>query len=317
MISHAHLRYSACKHTPSWSGNDTGYVLVIVLGLLATLGVMALSLGAATRGDLAQTRRFQDETAAELLAKAGVDWTIHYLNAVERQGTLWQAPWMTQAALFQGRSLGAGTFDVQYTDPGGMLHYGLQDEETRVNLNTAPAVLLAALPGMSPELAEVIIKQRQQEPWGAPEELVYRGLVPIPVWYGSAGQTGLHAYLTVWGSGKINVNTASLVVMAAVPGMTPTLVEAMMRYRQGDDQQLGTMDDRYFRTMADLTTLLGVERSDLERTAALLTVTPSAFRFIATGRVPRGTSQARPHLRLAVLERTGQTTTIRYWRRLD
>ncbi|HSN95608.1 MAG TPA: hypothetical protein VLR10_00275, partial [Nitrososphaeraceae archaeon] len=71
--------------------NDTGYVLVIVLGLLATLGVMALSLGAATRGDLAQTRRFQDDIAAELLAKAGVDWTIHYLNPAARQGTLWQA----------------------------------------------------------------------------------------------------------------------------------------------------------------------------------------------------------------------------------
>ena len=317
MISHEHVRYRACRHTPSWSGNDTGYVLVIVLGLLATLGVMALSLGAATRGDLAQTRRFQDETAAELLAKAGVDWTIHYLNTVARQGTLWQAPWMTQAALFQGRPLGAGTFDVQYTDSGGMLHYGLQDEEARVNLNTAPAVLLAALPGMSTELAEMLIKQRQQAPWGAPEELLHRGLVPAPVWYGSAGQAGLHAYLTVWGSGKINVNTAAPAVMAAVPGMTPTLLEAMLRYRQGDDQQLGTSDDRYFRTMADLTTLLGVERGDLEHPAAFLTVTPSAFRFIATGRVPGGTSQARTHLRLAVIERTGQATTIRYWRRLD
>jgi hypothetical protein len=100
-------------HTTSWSRNNTGYVLVIVLGLLAALSVMALSLGAATRGDLAQTRRFQDETAAELLAKAGVDWTIHYLNTVERQGTLWQVPWTSQATHFQGRHLGAGTFDVQ------------------------------------------------------------------------------------------------------------------------------------------------------------------------------------------------------------
>ena len=90
-----------------------------------------------------------------------------------------------------------------------------------------------------------------------------------------------------------------------------------MRYRQGDDHQLGTSDDRYFRTLADLPTLLEVERGDLERIAALVTVTPSAFRFIATGRVPGGASQARTHLRLAVIERTGQATTLRYWRRLD
>ena len=301
----------------SWSRNTQGYVLVIVMGLLAALGVMALALGAAARVDLAQTRRFQDETVAELLAKAGIDWTIHYLNTVEQQGTLWQAPWTSQVALFQGRSLGVGTFDVQYADPSGTLHYGLQDEEARVNLNTAPVALLAALPGVGTEMAEAIVKHRQQGPWGAPEDLLHRGLVSAPVWHGSPEQAGLSAYLTVWGSGKININTASPVVMTAVPGMTPALVEAIVRYRQGDDQQLGTSDDRYCRTVADLATLIGVDRRGLERAEAFLTVMPSAFRFIATGRVPHGTSPARTHLRLAVIERTAPATTLRYWRRLE
>src|SRR5262249_59863634 len=120
-------------HKMSWSRNRKGYGLIIVMGLLAALGVMALSLGAAARADLAQTRRFQDETAAELLAKAGIDWTIHYLNTVARQGTLWQVPWTSQVAPFQGRLLGAGTFDVQYTEPGGALRYGLQGGGTPVN----------------------------------------------------------------------------------------------------------------------------------------------------------------------------------------
>jgi hypothetical protein len=107
------------------------------------------------------------------------------------------------------------------------------------------------------------------------------------------------------------------VVMTAVPGMTPALVEAIVRYRQGDDQQLGTSDDRYFRTVPDLATLIGVDRSGLERAEVFFTVMPSAFRFIATGRVPHGTSQARTHLRLAVIERTAPGTALRYWRRLD
>src|SRR5262245_42614167 len=161
----------------SWSRSDKGYALIIVMGLLAALGVMALLLGTAARADLAQTRRFQDETTVELLSKAGIDWTIHYLNTAAQQGTMWQAPWMSQAALFQGRPLGAGTFDVQYTDPAGTLHYGLQDEEARVNLNTAPAALLAALPGVGTELAEAIVKHRQQELWKVPEDLLYRSLV--------------------------------------------------------------------------------------------------------------------------------------------
>jgi DNA uptake protein ComE-like DNA-binding protein len=304
-------------YTTSWFRNTHGYVLVIVMGLLAVLGVMALSLGTVTRAELLQTRRFQDETAAELLAKAGIDWTIHYLNTVARQGGLWQVPWMSQAAQFQSRPLGAGTFDVQYTDPSGTLRYGLQDEETRVNLNTAPVALLAALPGVSPELAEAIVTHRQQEPWGVPEALLHRGLISAPVWYGSAEQAGLRTYLTVWGSGKININTASPGVMAAVPGLTPTLVESIVRYRQGDDQQLGTSDDRYFQTVEDLATLTGVDQTGLERAGAFLTVTPTAFRFIVTGRVRSTTSQARPHLLLAVLERTDHTTALRYWRQLD
>jgi hypothetical protein len=49
----------------------------------------------------------------------------------------------------------------------------------------------------------------------------------------------------------------------------------------------------------------------------LLTVTSSAFRFIATGRVSSGTGQARTHQRLAVLERTAEATALRYWRQLD
>ena len=105
--------------------------------------------------------------------------------------------------------------------------------------------------------------------------------------------------------------------MTAVPGMTAALVEAMVRYRQGDDQQLGTSDDRYFRTVADLATLPGVDRSGLERAEVFLTVMPSAFRFIATGRMPHGTSQARTYRRLVVVERTALTTTVPYWRRLD
>jgi DNA uptake protein ComE-like DNA-binding protein len=198
-----------------------------------------------------------------------------------------------------------------------VLHHGLQDEEARLHLNVAPVALLAALPGLGQELAEAIVTHRQQEPWRAPEELLQRGLVTTPVWYGTAGQTGLRAYLTVWGSGKINVNTASPVVLAVLPGITPVMVEAIIRYRQGNDRQLGTADDQYFRAVTDLSQLTEIDRSAVERFGDLLTVTPSAFRCIATGRVTSGAGQVRTHQRLAVLERTAHATSLRYWRRLE
>src|SRR5262249_920765 len=165
-------------------------------------------------------------------------------------------------------------------------------------------------------LAEAIVRQRQQ-PWSTPEVVLQRGLITASAWYGEAGQPGLSAYLTVWGSGKINVNTASPVVLAALPGITPAMVEAIVRYRQGDDGQLGTADDGYFHSVMDLVTVAGIDRSTLERFGDALTVTPSAFRFMATGRVTSGAGPAQVHQRLAVLERTANGTSLRYWRRLD
>ncbi len=286
------------------------------MGLLALLGIMAFSLGAAARVDLAQTRRFQDETAAELLSKAGVEWAIAYLNGVAQEGIAWQAPWTTSAPTFRGRALGPGVFDIQHIDGQGKWGDGLRDEEARVNLNTAPTALLAALPGIGATVAEQLVARRQQTPWRVPEEVVQEGLLTPSAWHGSESQVGLSAYLTVWGNGKINVNTASAVVLAALPGMTQPMVAAIMRYRQGEDAQQDTDDDRHFRTLAALAWLPEVGTPGVARLGALLTVTSSAFRLVATGRVLAGTSQERVSRRLVVVERTGQATALRYWRQL-
>lgn len=305
------------RYTGAGRQAERGYVLVIVMGLLGILGVLSLSLRAATQTSLEQTRHFQDGIAAEFLSRAGIDWVIHHMNTLEKQGTMWQALWLNQPAAFQEHKLGPGTFDVSYRDTAGLLHYGIQDEEARLHINTAPSAALAALPGLSPDIANAIVSQRQQEPWSFPEELVQRGLITPQVWYGSTEQTGLNAYLTTWGSGKINVNTAPPVLLAALPGSSSALVEAIMHYRHGEDTQAGTADDRRFRTLQEIASLPGMDRDALERLSPLLTVTSSAFRFVATGRVTHRMGQAQAHQRFAVIERTANTTSLRYWRKVE
>lgn len=294
-----------------------GYVLIIVMGLLAILGVMSLSLRAATRTSYAQTRRFQDAIATEFLAKAAIDWVIHYVNTLARQDILWQAPWLDHEATFRARKLGSGTFDIRYREASGVMRYGLQDEEARLNINTADAATLAALPGLDHDTAQAIVAQRQQERWRTAEALVQQGLITADAWYGSAEATGLEADLTAWGSGKININTASPRVLAALPGSTPALVEALIRYRQGEDQQLGTADDRRFQALPEAAVVPEMEREAWERVKALLTVTPSAFRFVAIGRSAQRMESAQAHQRFAVLEREANTTLLRYWRKVE
>jgi type II secretory pathway component PulK len=293
---------------------DHGYVLIIVLGLLSALFVMALSLGAAVRSDLAQTRAFQDDIGAEFLAKGGLEWAIHYLHTLERQDTLWQTSWQNQPALFQGRTLGAGTFDLTYVDATGRQRYGLQDEEARINLNSAPSVLLAALPGLTDDLAAAIVSRRQQQPWETPEALVTSGLVAPAVFYGAETPPGLAAYVTVWGSGKINVNTAPLPVLQTLPGMTLAMATALVHYRQGPDQQPGTADDRPVREVTELLQVPGIDAAALQRFAAFVTVVPTAFRSIVTGRMPSLPGGERVYRRLGMIDRTSRPVQVRYWR---
>jgi general secretion pathway protein K len=297
--------------------DEHGFALIIALGFLSIVMIMALSLSAAVRADLEQTRRFQDATAAEFLAKGGVEWAIHYLNMVDTQGHLWQAPWQDQPALFRGRVLGPGIIDLSYVDASGETRYGLQDEEARVNVNTAPAALLAGLPGSTPAIADAIVKQRQQRRLVAPEELVARGIVSAETFYGTAGAPGIDPYLTVWGSGKINLNTAPKPVLGALPGMTAVLAEAIVQHRQGVDRQPGTADDRYFRAVSDLLAVKGMTRATLTRVESWLTVAPTAFRVGVTGQVISGQGGMSVHRRLAIIDRTSRPSRIQYWRRVS
>jgi general secretion pathway protein K len=196
-----------------------------------------------------------------------------------------------------------------------VLHYGVQDEEARLNLLTAPAPLLAALPGSGTELAQAIVAARQPGVWTAPEEILRRGLIAPAAFYGTAEQPGLASYVTVWGSGKVNVNTAPPPVLAALPGMTAAMVQAIVRYRQGEDQQPGTADDRHFREVGELHTLPEMDRQAVEQFETWLTVVPQAFRVMVTGRVAGSQGPDRLHRRLVIIDRTSSPASVRYWQR--
>ncbi|MBI3328686.1 MAG: helix-hairpin-helix domain-containing protein [Nitrospinae bacterium] len=176
---------------------------------------------------------------------------------------------------------------------------------------------MAALPGGTPAIAEAIVAQRQRRRLATPEDLLALGIVSATTFYGTAAEGGFGQYLTVWGSGKININTAPKPVLAALPGMTPAMAEAIVRYRQGEDQEPGTADDRQFREVADLRTLDAIDRAALDPFEALITVVPTAFRVIATGRVVSGQGVTSIHRRLVIIDRASRPTRIQHWRRLS
>ncbi len=56
---------------------------------------------------------------------------------------------------------------------------------------------------------------------------------------------GIARWLTVWGDGQVNLNTASAEVLMTIPGIEASDVEEIIAGRAGPDKEFGTRDDGY------------------------------------------------------------------------
>ena len=92
---------------------------------------------------------------------------------------------------------------------------------------------------------------------------------------------GILDYFTVYGDGKINLNTASEPVMAAIPGISAESARRLADYRVGADGQAFTADDRFFTSFSDLTQVQGLTDLDVELLSQHGTFRSSHFRIVS------------------------------------
>jgi len=113
------------------------------------------------------------------------------------------------------------------------------------------------------------------------EELLMIKGVTKEMYYGTRETPGLGRLLTVYGDGRINVNTAPLPVLRALSkDMDIEAAESMDEYRREKDRDLS--DPAWYRTVPRMT--------NIQIDARLITTTSSVFRIISRGRL-RGMSQ--------------------------
>jgi general secretion pathway protein K len=113
------------------------------------------------------------------------------------------------------------------------------------------------------------------------EELMMIKGVTKEMYYGTRETPGLGRLLTVYGDGRINVNTAPLPVLRALSkDMDIEAAESMDEYRREKDRDLA--DPAWYRTVPRMT--------NIQIDARLITTTSSVFRIISRGRL-RGMSQ--------------------------
>jgi competence ComEA-like helix-hairpin-helix protein len=144
-----------------------GSILVGVLWCMVLLSVLVIGVLHTSRMDLLVVKNYGDRVQAHYLALAGVERAkaLLFQDVVTRQQTAKNhtGSLYDDAKDFQNVPLGRGKFQVFRRAPqeeGGGIVYGICDEESRLNLNSASAIQLTNLAGMTPDILGAIMVWR-------------------------------------------------------------------------------------------------------------------------------------------------------------
>jgi len=257
------------------AGGQSGFVLVSVLWVLALLTVVTLSYGYRARLEVQAARYRLDSGQARMAARAAVERGILELQNkhladqavvvggrdVFAPSTHFGQPWARGGDLYKA----GGALTVDATMAADRAEYTIEDLEGRVSLNTAPEVVVEALPGVSLAVARRLNHRRSEAtPFADPVEL--RGIDGISEkdWVGGPDTPGLRELVTVHGDGRINVNTATEAVLAHLPEVGEGLARDILEARNGADGESGTADDMGWTGWDDFSVGTGITGAALQ-----------------------------------------------------
>ncbi|MGD1000474.1 MAG: hypothetical protein ABSA67_07225 [Candidatus Brocadiia bacterium] len=230
-------------------------VALVLLGFLtAVMGTVSIEL--LTESRISNGRHMQ--VTAFYIARAGIEAGVNQLLAAKSPGYegLGDAWHSSQNAELRETLLGGneghavGLYKVAYFDvDSGQERIGIADEESKLNINKAdPAALRRLDPAFSEDFVNSIVERRQQRPFLMLSELTH--LKAAPPNFLTKERESL---LTVWGDGKVNINTAPRAVLASL-GIDEGNVKKIEEFRKGTG---GPADMGAFKTLGDAGPYLG------------------------------------------------------------
>jgi len=258
--------------------NESGLILILALWTLTLLTVFTVTIAMGVRQRITLVRRLSDRESLHWIATSGVHkawaayWTFKKKGTSVLTGPLKEYLY-DNPAFFKNMKVANGICTVSYPDisQGSDLQrkYGMQDEERKLNVNYASQDELTRLieevvglgNNQAKSLANAIVDWRemgQGESAGLsgsdtggsqadshrekkgnfelPEELLLvKGITP-------AVYDRLQDYVTVYGNGQVNINTAPRAVLLAL-GLNEEIVAKIVFFRRGVDGREDTADD--------------------------------------------------------------------------
>ncbi|MBI5144294.1 MAG: general secretion pathway protein GspK [Candidatus Omnitrophica bacterium] len=329
--------------------NKRGSILIIALWSISLLSVFAVILGSQVRYEMTLVKRLDERTQLRFISEAGIKLAIAELKA-EAENTYHSMidMWSNNPQAFKDVNLGEGTFAICYDyvydrSKGSELKYGLVDEERKININKMDRTVLKRLfvsilnmdEDNAQNLAASIIDWRDGDeelsvPIGSAESSYYHGLsYPYEAKNADIEVTEelflvrgidqdiyekMKDYITLYGSGKVNINTASKEVLIAV-GLDERIASDIISFRMGKDKTIGTVDDGIFDSTSSIvpqfSQFVSLSPSDIAEISAVtdryLSVSSSAFKIqsVAKSKNKKGTSTT-----TAVVDKKGK---VLYW----
>jgi general secretion pathway protein K len=254
-------------------------ILILSLWSLCLLSVFAVILNYNVRQKISLVRRLESRDKLSLVAQAGVKKAIVFLKKIEAEESkttfALKDSWSSNADVFKDVVLGDAVFNVSYNlgEVEGF-RSGLMDEERKININLADMEVMRRLfqvtCGMNAmeaqDLASVIVDWRDSDSAlssasGGAEDPYYRN-TSFPYEAKDAAFEVLDElllvkgmneeifekvkdFVTVYGEGRVNINTAAASVLMAL-GLNPGTTDKIISFRNGKDEVEATADDNIF-----------------------------------------------------------------------
>jgi general secretion pathway protein K len=241
--------------------SNRGIALLLVLWILTILMVIVFPFSLMTRTETHATLFFKQGMEKRLLAEAGVQRGIMELFhrgvfKEKKDITPGNEVLRVDGTPYTGQ-LGNDYYVYRVLDESAKINLNLLSDESGLVLNN----LLVNL-GVQKETADTIVdsildwrdadelhrlhgaesdyymslpnpyRSKNGDFDSVEELLMVKGMTP-EILYGSSARTGIFRFLTVYSKvGGINVNTAPREVLAALPGMTPEVVDQVIANRE-------------------------------------------------------------------------------------
>lgn len=227
-----------------------GSILIFTLWVLIILAVLSVVLSHRASTDVRLAKYESDSIKATYLARAGVMKMLAELASDKNGYDSLNEDWNRTKDNPKELKLAGGT-----------VYYGASDESGRLNLNTLQRTQLSRLCEGNETLVDEILnyKTENNKDFEFMEELFLASEDMTRELYSQ-----LKDLVTVYREAepKVNVNTASREVLEVVLESkldSVSLVEAILRHREGDDGIEGTDDDGFFDSDTKIDEIGGLE----------------------------------------------------------